>query len=362
MWIIVSLMLLTGTGCGDRRILEKTGVIHSISYDAQPDDNIKIAISIPSIDPQREASSIFLTTVAKSSKEARINLSRETDLILGNGQLRTALFGLASAKNGIWNQMDTFIRDPATTSRLKIVMVNGEAASLLERKYKEHPRTEVYVDRLLKKEAQFQSIPETTLYSFTRDYYDDGIDPVVPIIKEADDSVMVDGIGLFRGDQYISRIPPQDSLIFAFLYGKFQGGEMSIDLSDETQESKIAMLTAVTSSRKIKINHEQDGKISVNVDIQAQASVLEYIGTLELSNEDDEIQLEREISEHLTRRAERIVKLMQDNKTDSIGIGSYVRNSMAYKDWKAINWHEEFPKVNVQCKIALTFKDYGFRY
>lgn len=349
------------TGCNDRRILEKTGFINVISYDKLPNGELKYSISIPNADTESENSRLVLNTVGKSSREARINLAREVNLLLVSGQLRSVLFGETIAKDGIWEQMDTFIRDSTTSERMKIIMVDGDAGQLLEKEYKAHPRSGSYIDQLLKKEAMAQSIPEATLYTFTRDYYDDGIDPVVPILKDGGKSIVLSGIGLFRGDKYVSRINPKDSLLFAFLYGNFNHGQINIDLSQETQESKNVMVTSLISSREISVNHERNDEINVTINVKVRASVLEYRGKLHLSNKKERKKLEKELSENLTARSQQIIKLMQDHKSDNIGIGMYVRNSMSYKKWKDINWNEVFSKVNVKCNINLTFKDTGFR-
>lgn len=362
-WFGILLMFMNIIGCSaDRRILEKTGFVSSLSMDAENDNQIRLALSLPSTDPQRDVASIFLTTVANGSKDGRAKLSKETNLILANGQLRSALFGIPLAKKGIWELMDAFFRDPTVTNRLKIVMVEDDAGALLGKNYKEHPRTSVYIDRLLIKESRRYSIPDTTLYSFSRDYYDDGIDPVAPVIKINGENVAVDGIGLFKGDQYVAKISSQDSLVFSMLYGDVRGGDLSINLSQEEDQRDGIMLTAITSTRDIQVIHDQNQKIRINLDVVAQGSVLEYIGELRPSDEAQERELEQTVSKYLTEKAENVIKLIQDKQSDNLGLGSYVRNSMAFADWKEMDWHEKLSEVEVNCSFHLTFKDYGFRY
>lgn len=354
-------LLVLLTGCGDQRILERTGFIQSTSYDLLSNGRIKFAVSIPKADPEIHVSREFLTTVAQSGKEARIKLARQTNLLLVSGQLRTTLFGLPLARSGLWDHMDTLLRDPTISEQVKIVLVEGEAHALLKKDYKEYPRTGKYIDRLIEKEAKGHTIPLTTLYSFTRDYYDDGIEPVAPIIKDLGKSIGVHGIGLFHGGTYVDKIKADDALIFAFLRGSFKHGEISIDLAKETKESKTVMLSSLNSMRNVDVQHEASGHAAVNIHVTVKVSVVEYIGDLSLGNDAQRQKLEQQISEIMTRRAARMAKFLQDKKVDSIGAGVYVRNSMSYRAWKKLNWYEEFPKVNLQCKVTVKIKDYGFR-
>lgn len=357
--ILITIILLTG--CGDRRILERTGFIQSTSHDLQPDGKIKYGISLPLSNTDIKANSKFLKTDADSAKEARIILARKTNLLLVSGQLRTALFGLALSKRDIWEHMDTLIRDPTISDQVKVIVINGDAADMLAKNFPENPRTGKYIDRLIEKEAKGQTIPETTLYSFTRDYYDDGIDPVAPVLKDMGDSIIVDGIGLFQGGRYVDKIVPKDSLIFAFLRGSFKHGELSLDLSKSDIGSKSVMLSSLNSSRSIDVSGNGGERRSVLIDVKVKASVLEYIGKLRLSDEKEREALERAMSDQLTRRGNQMLQFLQAKKTDSLGIGTQVRNSMSYAQWKALAWQDEYPRLTITCKIHIKIKDYGFR-
>lgn len=357
MTLIVLLMI---TGCGDQRILEQTGFIHSTGFDFVDDDLIKYSLEVPKLDPDISTSREFLETTGKSSKEARIELARKSNLILTSGQLRNALFGSALARKGILEYMDTLKRDPTVTENVHIVVVNGDAGSLLQKKYKEYPRTGKYVDRLIEKESKGQTVPKTTIYSFVRDCFDDGIDPIAPVIKDMEESIVIEGIGLFRDDKYVGLVPANDSIIFAFLKRKFRRGELYIDLSEETQESNTVMLSSMVSSRNIRVKRGENGTTNVVIHTKATVSILEYSGQLNLAEDRDRQKLEREISEMMTKRAMKLVKQLQEKKVDPLGIGMYIRNSMAYKDWKQINWRDEYPSINIQPTVDIQIKDFGF--
>lgn len=359
-WFILLPTLLIG--CSDQRILEKTAFIQSLSYDLASNGKIKNAISFPIANTAIKANRVFFSTETISSKEARTIFARQTNLTLVSGQARVSLFGLSLAKTGIWKHMDTFMRDPTIAEKLKIIIVNGDAESLHKKSYPEFPQTSRYIDSLIQKEINNQSIPDTTLYSFTRDYYDDGVDPVAPIIKDTGKSIILDGIALFKDDIYVGKLNPDDLHTYAFLKGKLKNGEMSMDLSERTKDSTALMLVSLKSKRKITVKYEQNGNPNVVINANVKASVIEYIGDLRLSNNSDKKKLEQEISNIITERANQIIKFLQEKNSDSIGIGTYVRNSMTHKKWKELKWSELYPQINIQCKVNIKITDHGFRH
>lgn len=353
------------SGCGDQRILERLGFLHTISYDliaaenGQPEDLLKISATYPIIEAQqRKVRYEVFSATAQTGKEAKIKIGRKSELILVSGQMRNTLFGVDLAKKGLWNYIDTLVRDPAISQRVKITVVNGNANELLQKKYTAHPSTGQYIDRMLEKEASSNNVPEVTLYAFTRDYFDDGIDAVAPIIKDQGDDIVIDGIALFDGDQYVTRLDADQALYFAFLRGSFKQGDISIDLGEVGLRGEYVFST-LNSKRKLKVSRDSSGQFKVDIAVKISGSVLEYTGDLKLSEQEEKEKLEKLVSKHISRKLENIVKKLQKNKVDSIGIGKYVRNSMSYSDWVKQDWNLLYPKTEIRTAVDVTIKDYG---
>lgn len=365
--IIVLTIVALLTGCGDQRILEKLGFTQTTSYDLASDhdgnaeDKLLISVSIPrsesdSGDTERE----FLTAIAPTSKAGKINLARQTELILVSGQLRNAIFGLSLAKEGIWEHIDTLVRDPSISPQVKITVVNGSAHDLLKKDYPQHPRTGQYIDRMLETESLVQTVPKISVYQFTKDYFDDGIDPVAPMIKEMNKNIVIDGIALFRKDRYIMKIEPDHALIFAFLRGKFKQGEISINLSEVGRNNEYVMFSSLVSKRSIKATSiSGENRFRVDIHIKITGSVLEYIGALNLDNEKDRNKIEALISDYITTKAEDMIATMQQHSVDSLGTGRYVRSTLKYKQWKSMDWHQVFQNIEVKCHVNVRIKDFG---
>jgi spore germination protein len=363
--LLLSIAILPATGCGDTRILEKMGFIHTTAYDLVPAEEVgkqgglRVTIAVPKADPEGKIKRETMTAVVASSKEARIEFSRKTELALASGQLRSALFGSDLARKGVVEHIDTLVRDPVISQRVKISVVNGSAHDLLFKRYAEHPRPGQYVDRLLDKEAAKMMIPAVTLYDFTRDLYDDGIDAVAPIIKPAGEDIAIDGIALFKGDKYVSRIPPEDAVIFSILRRNFKKGEISIDLKEAVNGNERLLFNSIINSQKVKIEHDGNGEISASIQVFVKGSVLEYMGDLKIGEDEDRHKLEKLIAEYFERQAKRMLANMQQHGADSLGIGMHVRNSMSYAEWKKLNWDKIYPTMEIDCRAKVVIKHFG---
>lgn len=362
---VISLFFLFLIGCKDQRILEKQGFMQTAGYDLLQkdeenlDDELLVTVDIPKADPEGKMLRETLSATAYSGKEAKIKFSEQTELNLVSGQLRDTLFGLTLAKRGIWEHIESLIRDPSISQNVKVVVVNGSAHDLIVKNYTQHPRTSQYVDRMLEKEAGSSQIPVVTIYDFARDYFDDGIDPVAPILKETAKNITMDGIALFNKDRYVTKIEPEKSLIFSILRQNFKKGEISINLGKVDGKTERLLFNSVINDREIHVKRIKDESFSVEFRIDIKGSVLEYLGKYQLNKDKDRQAVEKQMSEYIMKEAESMVKLMQKNKVDSLGIGKYVRNSLSYEEWSALDWNEVYSNLDVRCTAKVVIKDFG---
>lgn len=358
--LLLLLCIFLTSGCGDQRILEDLGFIQTTSYDLLPDGKLDISVSIPQADPEATSKREVLSANAASSKEAKMIMSRRTGMLLVSGQIRNVLFGLSLAENGLHGHLDTLFRDPSISSQVKVSVVDGNAGELLIDDYKNHPRTGRYIEMLLEKESLGQTIPKVTLFNFARDFFDQGVDPVAPILKKhGENFITTNGIALFRDDRYVARIEPQDALVFAFLKGKFRDGQINIDLTEINGKKENVMLSSLISSRKVKVTRGAQGIDKVTYYVKVSGTVLEYIGDARLSNDRQRHELEQRISQYISKKGDNIIKLMKQHQVDNLGIGRFVRNRVGYEQWKKMNWRQELQKLPVECSIEVHIKDYG---
>ncbi|CAN7229257.1 Ger(x)C family spore germination protein [Paenibacillus sp. LjRoot56] len=359
-WLIICMLLMTITGCGnDQRILEKIGLTHTTSFDLMPGGMLKVTNSIPlAVDEGRRPREV-LTTISDSSKGAKVDLSRQTQLVLVSGQMRNILFGTTLAQRGFWDDIDTLVRDPSVSPRVKVTVVDGDAHDLLVKNYSNYLRTAQYIDRMMESEMKFQSIPKITLYEFTRDYYDDGIDPVAPIIKDIGDHVKVNGIALFQDDRYVMKIADKESIFFAMLIKNFKLGSLPMRLSEEGDKKEFVLFDSLVSKRQVHAARTDGSSFRVDFEISVSGVILEYMGGLKISKEEDRHALEGKIGEKITSHMETIVKDMQKHNVDSLGLGNVIKSIVPYKEWKAMDWREVYPEVEIHCQTKVKIKHYG---
>lgn len=363
--LLAILILLNVSGCLDERIIEDLGFIHTIGYDLVDDGkNLQVTITIPQVDPTSEKFIQTQTAISNSPKDGRSHFARKSERVIVKGQLRNALYSTDVAKEGLIEVIDTLIRDPFVGLRVEIVVVDGNVNELLTTDYPEHPRVGRYINLLIEREARFNVIPEQMMYQFVRDYHDDGIDPIAPIIKMGKGEIVVDGIALFDGDKYKSKLEPISGRVFHMLRDDYRGGDVSIALIDKdddeaTYKDPFVTFSFVESKKRVKVRGESPEDLTIELHIDVDSALSEYTGHQDLLQDKHQLEIERAFTHFLHTSAKEMVEHMQEHNTDALGLGQYVRNSMSYDEWQALNWKEVFPNVAVEYYFDVKIKRIG---
>ncbi|MBM7584017.1 spore germination protein [Bacillus pakistanensis] len=352
---LLFLMIITSllTACTEKKIVDELGLINGVSYDlSDQEDQYFITVSFPKTSEKTsEYHAKVIATNAKSSKEAKMKLMQKTNFNLVSGQARLALFGEEVAKKGIYNIVESLLRDPSIGSRIYLAVASSTGNEILNKKLIDEPDNVFYIFSLLDKAQMQNSTPSINLYEFTRDYYDDGIDPILPVFKTLDNEITLDGYSIFDDDRSITRIKGQNVQLLFILRKSIKNGNLYFELDS----GEKIMLSYFKSKRDIQVKN----KSSLKVDVHVHGQIQEYDGKKDLTDKKQIKELEKEMSDYLNEKLNTLIELLQENHTDPIGFGQYVRNDSTFEDWKKINWNETYKNLSIDVKSTIKISDIG---
>ncbi|MBM7662867.1 spore germination protein [Bacillus mesophilus] len=360
-FLFLLLSCILATGCSDVKIIDDLALINAVAYDKSDDKEnpINVTITFPIITKDGKYDRKNLSANAKSSKSARDKLDRETDLQLESGQLRVALFGEDLAREGILKHIDTLSRDPSIGTRVMLGLGMDKASELLEIEVDSEGQNATYLERYLQRIHQTSTDIIYDIFHFNRDYYDEGIDPILPVFNTTKKDIKFDGIGLFQDDKLIDLLSSDESGMLFFLKEKIDHGSLDMEVDDEGEESAVIMLSYVQTTHKVKATYSSPDSLSATIYIKMKGNVQEYTGMQDLADPKVQMKIEKDLRTQIEEKSRELIKTLQDLQVDSIGVGRYVKNKMSYNDWKALDWHEEFSKMDINVDIDVKLNNIG---
>jgi spore germination protein len=359
--IIVFCVLLMVTGCAQKRIIDDLALINAIGFDLSKEDKeqLKVSATFPIITKDGKYDRKTLIVEGKSSKSAREKLKHKTNMQLENGQLRVTLFGTELAKQGLLPQIDTFVRDPNIGSRVLLALGKPEASGILTLEIENEGQNATFLEQAITKLNSESKSINYDIFQFLRDLYDDGVDPILPAYKVEEDDLKYDGVGLFQGDKLIDYLNPTDAKLLFLFRKKITHGELEQEIELEEGKKKQIMLSFVQTKHHIDVNSIAKDNLVATINIDIIGDVLEYTGEEDLSDPKIQMKAEKLISKQLNSKGNELLLQLQEMQVDPIGIGQHIRNHMKYKEWKALDWYEEYRKMNIKVNTNVKFSSNG---
>ncbi|BCB04646.1 Ger(x)C family spore germination protein [Bacillus sp. KH172YL63] len=356
-------MICLMLGC-ERNVIDKLGMLDAIGYDLSEDQELPLMVTAnyPNVTKQGVYQNKILTVNAKSSKDSRIRLNHRSNLKLVSGQITVALFGSELAKVGVQDIIDTYMRDPSLGPRVYFAVTEGPAKEILDFKPIEGTNSSLYLRTFIEKLDDENERINYNTYQFIRDYYDDGIDPIMPYYKLRSDNISLDGYALFKDDRFVHHLSPTLSGILFTLRKNTPRGTFSFEIAppDDTHVfSNQLMFDYVKKDWDIDIAFNNHIPKTVKISIELNGSMLEYTNDELTDSKKTQMKLEKKINAYMEKKSEEFLELTQQLKVDPVGIGGYVRNKLSYEDWNHLNWEEVYPEIDFDVTIQMKFVNTG---
>ncbi|NYE04056.1 spore germination protein [Bacillus niacini] len=359
--VFVSIIVFFLTGCAEQRIIDDLALINAVGYDVTDNEKnpLKLTVTFPIITKDGKYDRKTILVEGKSSKEAREKVRMKTNLKLESGQMRVSLFGQEIANKGMLPLLNSLVRDPSIGTRAKLALAEDEASDILMLQIKNEGQNATYLEQFLTKLNRESLRTNYNIYQFLRDYYDDGIDPILPVFRVEKNNIAYNGIGLFQEDKLVEILKPSEArYLFLFREEMKQGNFVEqIDVGEEEKAS--IMLNYELKEHHIKIQSSSTNPKKASIYIKLIGDVIEYTGKEEISDPKIQKKIEKLITKKIQQEGKELIVKLQKLQVDPLGINRYVRNKMNYKEWKALDKYQSYQDMNINIEANIIINSSG---
>lgn len=337
------------------RIVDDIFMVMIVGYDYVDENLIKGTAVAPFYKADNTIANLSFSDTSSLIYENRDKLEARSPRPLLSGKLETALYNRELAEKGIIVYVDNLQRDPNVGSRVNLAVYDGSTEKLLKKPFEDQP-TGVVFSNLLEQNSKFDNLPVTNLHTFGFQYFDEGMDPILPLLEGDEESklfkVKIKGIALFKEDKMVGEIEKKDFLYFRSLYEPFDNGNLFIKFDNEER----AFLETIKSSRKFIVREKQkEFNPVVSISLKMEGTIREYSG--EEITEKIVKEYERQIEEQIEEKTTAMIKEFQEMEIDPIGLGNQVRNYD--RNWDVKKWKDIYSTLNVPVKVDFTILEHG---
>ncbi|MFJ5762152.1 Ger(x)C family spore germination protein [Neobacillus sp. NPDC093182] len=359
LFFIIILFFLTG--CAEQRIIDDLALVNAVGYDLTDNETnpIKLTGTFPIITKDGKYDRKTIIVEGKTSKEAREKVRVKTNLKLESGQIRVSLFGQELAKEGMLPYLHSIVRDPSIGTRLKLALAEDEASDVLMLQIKSEGQNATYLEQFLTKLNRENLRTNYNIYQFLRDYYDDGIDPILPVFKVEKNNIAYNGIGLFHEDKLVDVLKPSEARYLFLFREEMRQGNFVEQIDVGEKEKASIMLSYELKEHRIKVQSMENNQKKASIYIELVGDVLEYSGKEEISDPKIQKKIENIITKKINQEGKELIVKLQKLKVDPLGINRFVRNKMHYNEWKALDKYQSYQDMNIDIEANIILNSSG---
>ena len=390
--ILLAVIMITMTGCWDRREIETLGFVMAVGIDQAREEG-KVQLTVHIAKPfamgggqaggggggaMQEKPFWVVSSTGYTVFEAVRNFLSQSPRRLFWAHNRFILIGEEFARKGVRDVLDWFARDGETRKRAWIVVAKGaKAADMLQVEFElERMPSEAAMGIIQSSRTGLSTIGESMLIDFLEELEGEGIDPIatraeiIPRTREEPDirgelkrekvgsSARITGAAVFKDDRLVGWLNKPETRGFNWVMGRVRSGIIVIKKPGEEERFIGLEIMRAKSGFKSEI---KNGRVSVTVKVEAEANAGDIQGFLDpLKSPEVWASMERRMATVIRNEVMSAVAKAQELDSDIFGFGAELnrRNPEKWAELKD-RWDEEFPRVDVQVEVKAKLRRSG---
>ncbi|WP_338453033.1 Ger(x)C family spore germination protein [Niallia oryzisoli] len=330
-------LLLTLCLCGlllvgnvQKRVIDDVNIATGFGMD-KSDGQLHGSIMIPVFKADKSIGNFTFTANGKIPRDLVSEMQKKASQPIVGGSLDIALFGEDLAREGIIQILDVFLRDPTIGARLNLAVVDGKVDDIFKGNYGDRGNHE-YLRQLLEQNMKVHNLPLTNLHFFLADFYEEGKDAYLPLLKKTQsDLVNIIGIALFKDEKLVDILHENKMFYFKLLVDKHTQGSVMVK-----EEHGGATVKSITSKRKIKLFKRNPYQFGVDIKIKGYLTEHQGVSFQKNELEGIEKQLEKQIVEECTM----MIEDFQKKEIDPVGFGHFAQTRT--RNFEFNKWEEKY--------------------
>nr|WP_283778129.1 Ger(x)C family spore germination protein [Lysinibacillus sp. D4A1_S13] len=347
--IILSIVLLAG--CWDERLYKNASVVTLVGVEGYVGE-YKGYYAYPNTTAQQNE---VIEAEGISPKDVRNNANLKVEQTLDLSELSTLLIADQTVREPIYDILDIYFRDPQNPISIKVAITEGDVKPYVDLTKDLAGSAGVYYERFIESTEENTFFPKLDLQTIGSMLFEQTIDITLPYIRLGEDKkhVVAAGLALFSGQTFTGTVlTPKQSLIMLILMNQTnKQARMSYMWKHDGKEMPITA-DVIHVKRKWIVDEELR---RITMDYQLEVGIEEFAQD-HLYKETIFKDVQQLIQKHLQAEFEEVLRILQNQKSDTLGIGRYIRayHPKMFKD----DWHAEYTSLqlvpSVQVKIIRT--------
>ncbi|MFC5466414.1 Ger(x)C family spore germination protein [Lederbergia graminis] len=368
-WLNIALVCLLLASCIPSHDIERLGVINSRGVDLGEENIYETTLAIYQFEGESKDTAKIVAGKGKSIKGALKDANNETNFMLAPGKIQLELYGRKAAEYGILPFIETLYRDANLPNTSYLAVSDGDAKDIIRIQEKDiSMNIGKFLHGLIEENSTPNRFPRVMLPNFIRDFYDIGVDPILPLFKLNKDVPKLSAIAVMQDDKMVGEISIDNAILLNMIRKSVRAKWLEVSLPMEPFEKFLEKDTIVQQRRDTlhtaynilrgKSNTKYVGAMKFETEVQLDLELVEISEKVIISPEVEKI-IEKEVAKELKKKYEKLLSDLKELNADPFGYGVIYRINQKDGHLKNKEWREKFPNIEVDYKLNVRLVRHG---
>lgn len=348
-FLLIFILQLILTGCVEKEIIDDVNLITVTGFDSTEDNQIKGTAIINTYLKDQPVQDYQLEGKSEMSRDIISDMQKKSPDPLVLGKLQIVLFGEELSKSGVTDLVDTLQRDASISERLLLAVTRGDAKNILEADFGTQGASRFLSD-IIMQNTLYRDLPRSNLHLFLFQYYSKGQDPYLPILKNNNNHIEIDGLALFDNVKLVGEISNDKLLFFKVLADQYSKGSYTLQIPGSGEKAGIK---SISSSRKLKLVSTEPLKVEISVHIEG--FINEYSGKKITPKVVKDVR--KSFKDEIEKESLALIEKFKELKIDPLGIGDDIRSQS--RSFNIDEWRDRIPELTVDVKADVVISETG---
>jgi Ger(x)C family germination protein len=361
--LFIFLLVTMVPGCNDRLDMEDAKMVLLLGFDLDKNNQMLVYVSSPVFDRNAKKKTQEIVVRADTPRESREASDAFSSGIYQARKLKVILVSKRLMQQKDWYRlMDVYFRDAKNPLTQRVIEYNGNLSEIFNLNPEDQPILPLLLAGMVDSESIRSETVKTTLQELNRQMVDKGMTPAVSEIRYKEAITMYGTALLDHKGLYRISLNSRESVLLQIMQNHVEKDvSLTIPIPGEPKGGPVYTdrLSLSSGRTKTKVNCSyRNGKFNFDLKIKMPVTLTELLFPYDVRQKGKE--LEKLIAGQVQHQFESLIRKIQKNKIDPIGLGLYAR-AYQYDHYKKVEdqWGEALSEAEIHVTVKVSVQSMG---
>lgn len=355
-FLLIATVVVIIASCSDRLDMEDATHALLVGFDLDKENEFILYSTSPVFSKNVEKKTRELRVKPQTNRQSRGKQDSYTEGVFQGRSIQVVLVSKRILQQEKWFQLtDVWFRDPKNPLTPRIIAFDGPLSEIIYLNPKDQPMLPILLREMVETKNARSETVKTTLQGLHQQIREKGVTPIISEVRLKDKQIAMTGTTLLdHKGKYADSLNMQETILLRILQKNTKKSvSLTIPIPGEMkigpfQTDKVS-LNADEIKVKIKTSFLKD-KFQFDMYITMRVGLSELLFPYDVRNQGKE--LENKITEQVQMQFENLIKKIQTDKIDPIGLGFYAQ-AYEYRHFKKVedHWGETLAKADIHVSV-----------